>query len=687
MEYSKLRSRKILTFVLILAFLVPVVMVSNITLANAFDQTNDNNNLSDKSTNPINNELLANADMNNITTLALWDDNIDEIVNLYVEGNYMYIAFGDSGLGIIDLTDLTPEIVSIWDDYTVNNVFVLGSYAYTVNTTGVNIVDISNKANPILACNFTGPSTIEDIASNGTFVYTVDQSRLRVYNITDFKAPYQTDSYNEGTVFHELYVKDGIAYAALNDHFATYNVTDPNNILAYDFITFNNIRDLTLTTNFVYACSQAEVRVYNATTINSIPAAISSYAFNNTGPNNIFASGNYLYIEEGDDGIAIVNMANKSQPLYYSEYRDTINGIDIYNYGYYSFLYNTYTVEIMDITNPLAINTTTIETYYGDSTDIFIEEDTAFVADTSSLEIFDISDPANPDKIGVYFEDFQDINFVEVKNDYAYILEQSYLEILDVTDLTNPVYVSNLSLPGYSFEDFYVDDEFAYIAVGADGVLVVDIYYPDAPQLSMVYDEHNDINGLDKFEDYLYLAATDYIHIIDMTNPYDPQELGNFTRLGAIYIEVFILDDYLYACNFDGIDILDITDITEDKELETITIDIAKVGQYNTLTITYDVFVDGQYIYMLDAIEGLVILDATNIVHPKKIGQYDYDGTYNDVWARNGYIYLSEGINGTRILITEPQLTVKSPLNPYSLIAGLTFIAVFGLLYRKKRRK
>ena len=134
------------------------------------------------------------------------------------------------------------------------------------------------------------------------------------------------------------------------------------------------------------------------------------------------------------------------------------------------------------------------------------------------------------------------------------------------------------------------------------------------------------------------------------------------------------------------LDIIDVVSDVTKKDDGTIVIKPIKVGQYNTLTVTYDVFVDGKYIYMLDATAGLVVLDASNIVHPRKVGSYDFDGSYNDLWARNGYIYLAEGVNGTRVLITEPLLTVKGPLSPVGIIAGLSFIAIFALLYRKKRK-
>ena len=689
-KYSKLRSRKILTAVMVLTILISLTLVSQITLTNAKYQTDSELN-KNGTNNPLNNDIQFNADTVNVTTLALWDDNIGTIADVYVDGNYMYVAFGANGLGIVDLTDLDLELVSVWDDYTVNHIYVYDDYAYTSNNTGVNIIDISDKSNPTWAGNFSEDG-VTDFATNGTFLCYVDEDNLYTRNITSLINPNLLDTFTTGSNFRELYMRDDlIAYAASTNYLRIYNLTDPTNIVNYDFENIDYIEDFSVSGNFIYtsvAFNVDQVRTYNATDLTDIQE-ISTYDFNTTdGTNNIFASGNYLYIEESgsEQGLVVVDYSNKSDPKYLTEFRETINQYDLLIYGFYAFIHNDYSVEILDITDPLTITSEVIETYYGDSKTIFIEGTTAFVADTSSLEIFDITDPANITKIGQYYEDFQDINFVQVKNGYAYILEQTYLEIIDITDLTNPVYVSNLSLPGYSFDDFYVDDEFAYIAVGSDGVLVVDIFYPDVPQLSMIYDEHDDINGLDKDGDYLYLAAESYIHIIDMSNPYDPKEVGNYTRLGAWYIEIFAMEDYIYGANLDGIDIIDVVSDVTEKDDGTIVIKPVKVGQYNTLTITYDVVVDGQYIYMLDATAGLVILDATNIVHPRKVGSFDYDGAYNDLWARNGYIYLAEGVNGTRVLVTEPLLTVKGPLSPVGIFAGLSFIAIFALLYRKKRK-
>ncbi|NHJ88030.1 MAG: hypothetical protein FK734_21375, partial [Asgard group archaeon] len=390
MKYSKLRSRKILTSVLILSILVSLTMISKVTITNGKLQAGST--INDKSTNdPLDNELEAfAADTVNVTSLALWDDNIGTISDVYAKGNYMYIAFGANGLGIVELIDLEPKLVSIWDDYTVDHVYVYDDYAFTSNSSGVNIIDISDKANPTWACNFSS-SGVTDFASNGTFVTYIDNTAIYTRNITSFINPNLLDSSTAGSGFTELYMNDDlIAYASSSDYIRIYNMTDPTNIINYDAEYVANIRDLSVSGDFIYTCNTAQVRTFNATDLTDITLA-STYDFNYTGTNNIFASGNYLYIEENSPvkGIVVVDYANKTNPQYLTEFRDTINQIDLFIYGFYAFIHNQYSVEILDISSPLTITSEVIETYYGDSTNIFIDDTTAFVADTSSLEIFD----------------------------------------------------------------------------------------------------------------------------------------------------------------------------------------------------------------------------------------------------------------------------------------------------------
>ena len=72
--------------------------------------------------------------------------------DVYVAGDYAYVADGRAGLVIIDVNDSqNPKISSVYDTpgYA-NDIFVSGNYAYIADAeAGLQVIDISNPENPI----------------------------------------------------------------------------------------------------------------------------------------------------------------------------------------------------------------------------------------------------------------------------------------------------------------------------------------------------------------------------------------------------------------------------------------------------------------------------------------------------------------------------------------------------------
>jgi len=165
-----------------------------------------------------------------------------------------------------------------------------------------------------------------------------------------------------------------------------------------------------------------------------------------------------------------------------------------------------------------------------------------------------------------------------------------------------------------------------------------------------------------------------------LSNPYEPEPIANYTRDTSFYYSLAVSEDYIYAVSLgEGFDIIDITtDITSP----------AKVGQYFTYLSPFDICVDGDFIYLLDATFGFSLFDAFNIAHPKLIGTFDtFAGTETGFTVRNGYMFVTTGLNGTHILTTSPLLTAQTPfLGPLAFFAGLTIFSVIVIFIRKKKR-
>lgn len=662
--------RRIITLFVVLALFAPIIV--NINTVMAKDSNTTESNLGIEEAPKMGEELSINADEVNVTDYSGFDDNYGTISDIFISGNYMYIALGSEGLAIYNITNLEPKFITQWDNYSCNRVYADNNLLYLSNNTGIYVLDAANYNNLALLTNLS-TGTVYDIYAENEFVFITTTLGFYSVNITDYLNPAIIDAYSN-TQLREFHVSNGIAYVKDSDRVRIFNITEADNLNFLTDVFIGGLNDIYYLDDTLYCADSDDAFLYNVTDPAS-PVYFTNYEFNNTGSNQIVVIGDYLYIEEFR-GIVVVDISNKSQPLYFTEFRETITMGIINAYGNYLFCNDDYQIEIIDANTPSDLVSLWIDQIYGSTQDLFVDGTKLYAADVSSLEIIDISDPENPEEIGKYKDEDALISHVYVHNDYAYIYENGFgMKIIDVSDPTNLIELGNISFAG-SFADIYVSDEYAYIAQGGDGLLVIDIYYPDYPQKSLQYEEYDAVYALEKMGDYLYIASGEYFHILDMSNPYKPTEIGNWTRLNANYYDIFLDENYAYLLCDEGFDIIDISD----------PIEPVKIGQFFNYQIPWKIFVDGQYIYLLDFALGLDVFDASTIAHPKPVASYEPSTFYYDVFARNGYIYLAGSLDGVVILITEPLLTVKSGIGPFTFVCGLVFFSVLGLLIRKKKK-
>lgn len=664
------RKNKLVAFSFIITFLLPFLFSDQVKMLVGLKEEDTTNELA------INAEPLDSVD---ITETGYWDDNYGQINDVSVVGNYAYLALGTEGLLIFDVTNASiPVLETSWGDYDCSYIHAAGNYIYCANNTAIYVLDASDINNLNLATNWSAIN-VRDIYGQGNLVYYTRINGFYCYNITDLLNPTYEDHHTSNN-YYDFQIDGGYAYVheTAGDQCRVFNVTDPTNLVYLYFITVSNLHDFYYADNYIYTSNQNNLWLWNFTDKLAVPTNTDIYVFNNSGLNNIQVAGNYLFIEEGDD-IVLVDVSNKTNVLFHSISKTNFFISDFIVDGDTVYAFDQYTFEIIDAADTMSLTLLWFEQIYGFTTGFFIDGSYAFVADTTNLEVLDISDPANPRKIGKFFDDGGDIIEIAVLGDYAYILENGFgLKILDVSDPTNIIEMGNISLMGYSMWDLYVTEELAFVSLVGDGLAIIDIFYPEYPQLIMIYHEVPVIFSAAMIDTYLLLAALDYFHIIDLTNPFNPEELSNWTRTNAVYTDMHVTKDYAFVMSWEGFDVIDIND----KE------NPVKVSQYFNWKVPMSIYVEGRYVYMLDATEGLDVFDLTYINHPKFIGNFDDGYTHFGFSVHNSYIYLAEGINGTRILMTNPTLNKKLPfLGPFAIFASFTMLSILIIFIRKKKRR
>jgi hypothetical protein len=136
---------------------------------------------------------------------------------VFVSGNYAYMADGSSGLRIIDVSDKAyPSISGTCSTTSAQAVFVSGNYAYVADgSSGLRIIDASDKANPALSGSCDTNGTAYGVYVSGRYAYVADGDQgLQIIDISDKASPSVVGSYDTDGTARGVFIRNGYAHIA-----------------------------------------------------------------------------------------------------------------------------------------------------------------------------------------------------------------------------------------------------------------------------------------------------------------------------------------------------------------------------------------------------------------------------------------------------------------------------------------
>ncbi len=138
--------------------------------------------------------------------------------DVFVQGNDIYVADGDSGLRIIDIhnPDSMYEVGFCYLPGYAKDVYVNGRYAYiAASDAGLVIVDIASPKNPIVVGSYDTPGTAEGVFVSGNYAYVADgDSGLRIIDISNPSSPSEIGYYDTPGYAYKVSVYGDYAYVA-----------------------------------------------------------------------------------------------------------------------------------------------------------------------------------------------------------------------------------------------------------------------------------------------------------------------------------------------------------------------------------------------------------------------------------------------------------------------------------------
>jgi hypothetical protein len=538
--------------------------------------------------------------------VVLPGDVVDVVVEPpLTEQVYAYVAVGQGGLCVVDVTDPAQPLVvgTHYVSTRVSNVAVSGAYLY-VSAGGLWVMDLADPASPTEVGAYqpadpTGNAGKVVAVSDG-YAYVIYGSgsskagSLRIVDVSDPTMPFEAGRYRAGTLVHDGAIVGPYAYLLVGlgrPYLVIVDISDPSQPVAVgpaDTKAWLGQR-LAAAGSTLYLTSPGPpdvpgyLQIVDASNP-AYPVAVGRYEGVPLPVGEIVVRDKQVFLAAGDKLLAF-DVSTPSAPAVWGSYNPrglpgmvigaAVDGDYVYiAAGRYGLL----TVDASDPANPRLIGG--LDTA-GHAWNVALWAGYTYVADEfSGLRVIDVHDPAHPVEVGhddvpgrsKFFADVV-IRGPALANRssgrvYAYVAdalpENTSLRIVDVSDPAAPKQVGHLRLAEGEQGDvraygLAVDGDHAYMAVGGAGLRVVDVSDPSAPVEVGVLDVPGRANQVVVADDRAYLADGD-LRIVDVSDPVSPREIGFYDvpNLSA-WPYIAVAGRYVYL-TARGTTVLDVSD-------------------------------------------------------------------------------------------------------------------------------
>ena len=109
----------------------------------------------------------------------------------------------------------------------------------------------------------------------------------------------------------------------------------------------------------------------------------------------------------------------------------------------------------------------------------------AYIMADAGLVIIDLDDPLAPKHVATLA--LNDARASALQFRYLFVTDSTGLHTIDVTDPANPKRIAGATVPLNDAHRVYVARTYAYVAAGADGIAIVNVWKPEKPTLLQTY--------------------------------------------------------------------------------------------------------------------------------------------------------------------------------------------------------
>ena len=275
--------------------------------------------------------------------------------DVYILGNYAYVADGNDGLEIIDISDPSAPIEIGQFDVgysSYHNLFILDNYAYVGDGYDLEIIDISNPSIPKEFIRFYCHGPVHDVYVSGNYAYVArNYMGLEIIDISNLSFPIAVSQFDDGGCSEGVYISGNYAYVAdSSDGLEIFDISEPSNPSKVgQFYDFGSATDVYISGKYAYVADSSDGLEIIDISKPSTPSKVGQYKDGGYAV-GVYVSGNYAYVADSGDGLEIIDISDPSTPTELGQFNDGGFAYNVYGSDLYAYVADEYGgLEIIDI--------------------------------------------------------------------------------------------------------------------------------------------------------------------------------------------------------------------------------------------------------------------------------------------------------------------------------------------------
>ncbi|MEA1922299.1 MAG: hypothetical protein U9N63_06550 [Pseudomonadota bacterium] len=570
--------------------------------------------------------------------------------DIHVSGTLAGCAAGGSGLDIIDISDpANPVLLSNFDTTGGGNgVFLSGATAYIADgNEGLQIIDISNPAAPSLLGTYDTDGGAQNVQVIGTRAYVADSNAgFKIVDVSNPEAPTLLGSYDTQGYAEDVFVNGATAYIV--ERSTGLEILDISNPAAPQLLSQRlNNRASGIWVEGNIACFIIGYDGFELLNISNpaSPQLLGSLDFSAPAEKAQIV-GNKLYLADRDLGLRIFDITDPATPSQISSHELPGSTRNLVIAGTTAFMAcDGGGLNLVNIANAAVPADLGRYDHSGDAKSVWVAGSTAYLAkDDGNLQIIDISNPQAPTRIG-HFD--HDAGCVQTVGDIAYVGGSNKFRVVDVTVPANPTELGNCNLPGEYCQSICVTGNTAYIANHTYGLQIIDISDPANPTVTGFYSPGagNTVHGVYVLSNTAYVACFGKgLDIVDVSNPQTPTLLGTYdTPWYATNVTVVGTTAYI-ADSWGGLQIVNVANPANPVHL----------GDIDLPDEAENVQVIGNRAYVVTLtgnVGNLKTVDISDPTLPQVVETIDTAGAPRGLHVVGNKAFIAEGSSGRMLVI------------------------------------